>query len=120
MDVHRRELRRYRFSPSRSGATQSDVFEGTTGTLVVDAYTGYNAVTGVHGRTRAGCLAHARRKGFDALGSAPEAQFALDIIRDVYRVEHEAKERQTSRTPEHLAMRQARSGPCSKSSTSGS
>lgn len=101
----------YRFSASRSGATPRDVLGGTTGTLVVDAYTGYNAVTGVDGRTRAGCLAHARRKFFDALGSHPDAQFALDAIRDVYRVEHEAKERGLSRTAEHLAMRQARSKP---------
>lgn len=101
----------YRFSPSRSGATPSAVLGGTTGTLVVDAYTGYNAVTGVDGRTRAGCLAHARRKFFDASGSHPEAHVALDIIRDVYRVEHEAKERGVARTPEHLAMRQARSKP---------
>ncbi len=101
----------YRFSPSRSGATPSAVLGGTTGTLVVDAYTGYNAVTGVDGRTRAGCLAHARRKFFDASGPHPEAHVALDIIRDVYRVEHEAKERGVARTPEHLAMRQARSKP---------
>lgn len=101
----------YRFSPTRSGATPSEVLGGTKGTLVVDAYTGYNAVTGVDGRTRAGCLAHARRKFFDALGSSAEAQFALDAIRDVYRVEHEAKELAISRTPEHLGMRRARSKP---------
>lgn len=101
----------YRFSSSRSGATPREVLGGTTGTLVVDAYTGYNAVTGVDGRTRAGCLAHARRKFFDASGSHPEAHVALDIIRDVYRVEHEAKERGVARTAEHLAMRQARSKP---------
>jgi transposase len=101
----------YRFSPSRSGATPREVLGGTKGTLVVDAYTGYNAVTGVDGRTRAGCLAHARRKFFDALGSHPDAQVALDAIRDVYRIEHEAKERGVARTAEHLAMRQTRSKP---------
>ena len=101
----------YRFSSSRSGTTPSEVLGGTKGKLVVDAYTGYNAVTGVDGRERAGCLAHARRKFFDALGGAPDAQLALDIIRDVYRVEHEAKERAVARTDEHLAMRRARSRP---------
>src|SRR5690606_29630987 len=83
----------YRFSSSRSGATPSAVLGGTTGTLVVDAYTGYNAVTGVDGRTRAGCLAHARRKFFDASSTHAEANVALDAIREVYRIEHEAKER---------------------------
>lgn len=101
----------YRFSSSRSGSTPRDVLGGTQGTLVVDAYTGYNSVTGVDGRTRAGCLAHARRKFFDASSSHPDAHVALDAIRDVYRVEHEAKERGVARTPEHLAMRQARSKP---------
>lgn len=101
----------YRFSSSRSGATPNEVLGGTKGTLVVDAYTGYNAVTGVDGRTRAGCLAHARRKFFDALGSHPDAQIALDAVRDVYRVEHQAKELGVARTPEHLEMRQARSKP---------
>ena len=101
----------YRFSPSRSGTTPSEVLGGTKGTLVVDAYTGYNAVTGVDGRTRAGCLAHARRKFFDAVSSTPDAQYALDAIRDVYRIEHEAKERGVSRMPEHLDMRRLRERP---------
>lgn len=68
-------------------------------------YTGDNAVTGVDGRERAGCLAHARRKFFDALSTVPEAQFALDRILEVYRVEHEARERDISRTPAHAEMR---------------
>jgi len=101
----------YRFSTSRSGKTPVEVLGGTRGTLVVDAYTGYNRVTQPGGRERAGCLAHARRKIFEALSSAPEAQVGLDLIRDVYCVEHEAKERDLVRTDEHLAIRQARSRP---------
>ena len=101
----------YRFSPSRSGRTPREVLGGTTGTLVVDAYSGYNPVVAVDGRERAGCLAHARRKLFDALSSAPEAQAGLEIIRDVYVVEHEAKQAGIARTKEHLALRQARSRP---------
>jgi transposase len=46
----------YRFSMSRSGDTPKAILGGTTGTLVVDMYTGYNAITGVEGRQRAGCL----------------------------------------------------------------
>jgi transposase len=74
------ELVGYVYSADRSGETPARVLGGTTGTLVVDAYTGYNAVTTPAGRTRAGCLAHARRKFFDALPSAPEAQVALDAM----------------------------------------
>lgn len=99
----------YRFSPDRSGETPRAVLGGTLGTLVVDAYTGYNRVTDVEGRDRASCLAHVRRRFFDALQTAPlEARHALELILDVYRVEHEAKERGIVRTAEHLALRQTR------------
>ena len=56
------------------------VLGGTRGTLVVDAYTGYNRVVDVDGRTRSSCLAHVRRKFFEALTSHPEAaRRALDL-----------------------------------------
>jgi transposase len=101
----------YRFSVDRSGETPQNVLGGTRGTLVVDGYTGYNKVTQVDGRRRAGCLAHARRKLFAAMEGDPEAQQALDLIRDVYAVEHKAKERDILGTAEHLALRQAESAP---------
>lgn len=100
----------YRFAASRSGDTPVEVLGGTTGTLVVDAYTGYNAVTLPDGRDRSGCLAHVRRKFFDAMGTAPEgARSALDLILAVYRVEHEALKLGIVRTDKHLAMRQTKS-----------
>lgn len=100
----------YRFSGSRSGDTPAEVLGGTKGALVVDAYTGYNAVTLPDGRVRAGCIAHMRRGFFDAVGTAPEeARHALELILEVYRVEHEARARGIVRTAEHLALRQSRS-----------
>lgn len=99
----------YRFAPNRSGDTPLAVLGGTQGTLVVDAYTGYNRVTDVDGRERASCLAHCRRRFFEALETAPaEARHALDLILEVYRVEHEAKLRGVVRGPAHLALRQSR------------
>lgn len=99
----------YRFSPSRSGKTPSEVLGASKGTLLVDGYTGYNEVTTPERRERAGCWAHARRKFFDALPTAPAAQRALDLILDLYRVEHDARAEGVSRSEKHLAMRQARS-----------
>ena len=97
----------YRFAGGRSGETPRNVLGGSKGALVVDAYSGYNRVTDVDGRVRAGCLAHVRRKFFEALGSAPtEARQALDLILNVYRVEHEATARGIVRTAEHLRLRQ--------------
>lgn len=95
----------YKFSATRSGTTPTAVLGGTEGTLVVDAYTGYNPVVDVDGRVRAGCLAHVRRKFFEALPTAPEAQQALDLILDVYRVEHKAVELGVVRTQQHARLR---------------
>jgi transposase len=102
----------YRFAADRSGKTPAEVLGGTKGALVVDAYTGYNRVTDVDGRERAGCIAHARRKFFEALVMAPgPAKTAMDFILDTYRVEHEALARGIVRTPAHLALRRERSRP---------
>jgi transposase len=110
-DQESKTLIAYAFSPDRSGQTPSKVLGASGGTLVVDGYTGYNAVTTPEHRERAGCLAHARRKLFAMLEQHPEAREALDIIRDIYVVEHDAKSAGVARTSEHLAMRQARTRP---------
>ena len=101
----------YRFSSSRSGETPSHILGGSAGTLVVDMYTGYNEITSTGGRIRAACLAHARRRFFEALAYAPEAKAAIDIIRDVYVVEHDAKAAGVCGTDEHTQMRQGRTKP---------
>ncbi|MGH7894841.1 MAG: IS66 family transposase, partial [Candidatus Binatia bacterium] len=101
----------FRFSPDRSGKTPSEVLGDSKGSLVVDAYTGYNDVTCPTRRVRGGCLAHARRKIFNARSGAPEANHALAIITEIYRVERDAKEAGIVGTKAHLKMRRARSRP---------
>ena len=101
----------YKFAGDRSGATPEAVLGTSSGTLVVDMFTGYNAVTGTGKRDRAGCLAHVRRRFFDALPYAPEGKIALDFIRDVYVVEHDAIAAGVAGTAEHTHMRRARAGP---------
>jgi transposase len=77
---------------------------------VADAYSGYNKVTTPSGRERAGCLAHLRRRFFDAQSAAPEAaKTAMDFILDVYRIERAALDADLLGTPEHLEMRQTQS-----------
>ncbi len=93
----------YVFSASRSGKTPSRVLGSASGTLMVDAYTGYNEVCTPDQRERGGCLAHGRRKLFDSLRNNPAMQRGLDLILEVYLVEHEAKERDIVGTAEHLA-----------------
>jgi transposase len=99
----------YVYSPSRSGDTPKTVLGGSTGTLTVDGYTGYNNVTDVEGRERSGCWSHVRRKLFEAMSAAPEAREGLDIILDLFMVERSAQNRGVVGTPAHLELRQRRS-----------
>jgi transposase len=99
----------FRYSKDRSGRTPEEILGGTRGVLVVDAYTGYNRVTDVDGRTRAGCLAHVRRKFFDARsGHEAVVDQALALILDIYRVEHEALSRGVVRSDEHAVLRRTK------------
>lgn len=99
----------YFFSASRSGDTPKMILGGTTGSLTIDGYTGYNVVTDVDGRDRSGCWSHARRYLFDAMATAPEARAGLDIILDLFLIEREAQRRGILGTPEHLALRKRKS-----------
>jgi len=101
----------YVFSSSRSGDTPRAVLGGTTGSLTIDGYTGYNNVTEVDGRDRTGCWCHARRYLFDALPTAPEARDGLDIILELFLVERKAKSMNIVGTREHLELRRRRSAP---------
>jgi transposase len=101
----------YRFSLTRSGETPKAVLGGTTGTLVVDMYTGYNAVIGVDGRQRAGCLSHARRKFFQAADAAHEAKVPLELIRELYVLERQIKLAGQSGNAEHARVRWQESLP---------
>lgn len=106
------ELAYYKFSPSRSGKTPLEILGGTTGKLLADAYSGYNPVTLPDGRARAGCWSHVRHYFFLALPAAGAvAQEAIDLIRPIFVVEHEALERGIVGTAAHLALRQERSAP---------
>jgi transposase len=79
------------FAGDRSGETPRRVLAGTDGYLLVDGYSGYNRVADVSTRVRAGCHAHLRRYFVDA--KSPDAQPAIDLIGELYGVEHEAKRR---------------------------
>jgi transposase len=106
------ELVLYVFATDRSGETPAQVLGGTGGALIVDGYTGYNAVTDPEGRARGGCWCHLRRKLFEAR-QAPgdDADVGIDKMRGLFRVEHEATLRRIVRGPEHLALRKQKSAP---------
>lgn len=95
----------YVFDTSRSGAVAKKLLDGTQGFLVIDGYSAYDGVTTDLGRTRVGCWAHSRRKFFEAMSSVPEAREVLELIVELYRIEHRAAEGDILGTEAHLALR---------------
>jgi transposase len=94
-------------SASRSGDTPRKLLEGTHGVLLADGYSGYNKVEGPDSRTRAGCMAHARRKFVDAESQAPDdVMWIIQRIGDLYAIERQAAELGVAGTAEHLKIRQ--------------
>ena len=98
------------FCLGRGGKYPSEFLKDWSGTLVVDAYGGYDGVLSLQGRSTAYCIAHARRK-FDELfkaGASPLAAQAIQRIAWLYRIEAEARGLSSA---ERLRMRQERSQP---------
>jgi transposase len=100
----------YRFDVTRGGSVPLDVLGESTGVVLCDDYRGYDPLAKLGYRRRSGCLAHARRKYFEA-GEVSEAKEALDLIGVMYLVEHEAERRGIVGTAEHLALRRAYTRP---------
>ncbi len=96
----------YTFASSRSGETPKKILGDSPGKLQADAYSGYNAVCVPEGRERGGCMAHVRRKFWEARESGDNvAQEPIDQILKLYRLEYEAAERDILGSPEHGELR---------------
>jgi transposase len=80
----------FRMGRGREGP--SDVLKEFRGTLQTDAYPGYDEIVLRNRLVAAGCMAHARRKFFEALESSPrEAGLVLVLIRRLYKIEERAQ-----------------------------
>lgn len=101
-----KSLTGYRFELTRGGEAPIEVLGDSTGVFQCDDYRGYDPLEKKGGRQRAGCLAHARRKFFEA-GDVPEANEAMGLIAGIYGVEHEAERLEILGTAQHLARRRA-------------
>ena len=98
------------FCAGRGGQYPCAFLTGWAGTLVVDAYSGYDAALSLDGRSAAYCLAHARRK-FDELVKANASAVAGQAIQRIawlYKIEAEAK---ALTAEQRLQRRQERSQP---------
>ncbi len=102
-----REEVAFHFTTGRSRAGPMEILKGYSGYVHRDAYAGYEEAIEAGGATTVACMAHARRKIFDALNTDPErATRLLAIIALLYRVEKEAAEVEAS---ERHRLRQERS-----------
>ena len=99
----------YAYDESRSGQVAVRILGGTKGSLLIDGYSGYNAVTGDDGRARSACWSHARRKFWEARTAGPEVVEVLELIAKLYAVEHVAAEQGVLGTEAHRLLRAQRS-----------
>ena len=102
----------YDFCLGRGSKYPLKFLEGWTGTLVVDAYAGYDSVVALPGRKASFCLAHARR-AFDELiktssTASPVAAEAVRRIAWLYKIEAEV---QALSFEQRLRIRHERSRP---------
>ena len=100
----------YDFCAGRGGQYPTQLLTGWSGTLVVDAYGGYDEALRVQGRIVSHCLAHSRRK-FDELFKANASEVAAQAIQRIawlYRIEADARQLSAE---QRLLMRQERSKP---------
>lgn len=81
------------FCTSRAGAHARRVLKGFDGTVLSDDFAGYNALF-AQGVTEAGCMAHCRRKLFEAnkLNGSLIAGQAVALITKLYVIEDQAKD----------------------------
>lgn len=99
----------YDFNEGRAGLYAREFLGDWQGQLVVDDYSGYNALFR-QGVTELGCMAHARRKFFDLHknNQSPVGQQALELIGELYAIEREAVTLSPTR---RLALRQEKARP---------
>ena len=90
----------FQYEPTRSGSVPSLLLRDFNGALMVDGYSGYNAVCNNNNITRLGCWAHARRKFIEAQkiqpkGKTGKADQGLAFIQSLYRIEQTLKDKTT-------------------------
>jgi transposase len=81
------------FCTGRGGEHPRRVLQPYSGTLLTDDYAGYNAIHARADIIEAGCMAHARRKLFEAyeLNGSQVAAQAVALIAKLYEIEAEIK-----------------------------
>ena len=85
------------YDASRSSEVAARLLEGTHGVIQSDGYSAYDQVAKQYGLMHCGCIAHARRKFFEAIKALPKkeqksataAHEAVRRIDELYKIERE-------------------------------
>lgn len=80
----------YQYEPSRSGKVADEMLRGYIGIVMSDGFAGYNFLDRRPGIVHVSCWAHVRRGFFEAKAKYPEANVVVDLIDELYDIEHEA------------------------------
>ena len=104
----------YDWQLGRGAQCLEQILQDFTGYLQCDGYRAYDKFAAKNGKViLAACLAHIRRKFYDAREGAPAAAYILKLIQELYRIEREL--RRTGTFPACRALvRKARAGPLVK------
>jgi transposase len=101
----------FRYSKGRGKEDPAAVLADYTGYLQCDGYPVYNAIGAREGITLVGCLAHARRKFYEAKPSdATRSEYALLKFQDIYRLDKKIVE-ETQDIEERLGLRKKKVKP---------
>ena len=103
----------YEYHPTRKSEIAKIFFEGYQGGVHCDGYHGYNPVLAMDGVIGINCLAHVRRKFFDALPNGKEKGVSghmVRVIRNLYHIEGVLKESNAS-TETIKSTRQSKAKP---------
>ena len=94
----------YDYTPTRSGEGPARFLEGFKGYLQADAFAGYDRLYATGDVVEVACMAHVRRKFFEAKDTEPKALEAVNRIGELYKIEQDAKEAGL----DHVARREVR------------
>jgi len=89
------KLTLFNYSPTRNSTVPLELLKGFKGFLQTDGYEGYSKAVTEYGLTHVGCLAHIRRKFFDALKADKKsrtAAHALKLIARIYLIEKKLRD----------------------------
>jgi transposase len=107
------------YHPSRSSEAAERLLTGTSGYLQTDGYTAYDGVANKLHLTHVGCMAHARRRFFEAIKALPKDQAntitaaheAVRRIDALYAIERDLKALKDPDPQQRQTVRRARAIP---------